>query len=222
MTKKEIIDKQKDKTGEELYTRTTKGTPPDKEKNMEIREETSADKEKKTGTIEEIPAEEKKHQQKTAEARQKKISKEKELKNKLREQEEKYLRLSADFDNYRKRTLKEKIEMSKYAGVDILSQILPVMDDFERAMKSMEETQDIEAVKQGIKLIYNKFKEYLNQQGVKEIEALHTEFDTDLHDAVTKIPAPEDDLKGKVVDVIEKGYKLNDKVIRYSKVVVGE
>ena len=222
MTKKEIIDKQKDKTGEELYTRTTKGTPPDKEKNMEIMEETSADKEKKAGTIEEIPAEEKKHQQKTAEARQKKISKEKELKNKLREQEEKYLRLSADFDNYRKRTLKEKIEMSKYAGVDILSQILPVMDDFERAMKSMEETQDIEAVKQGIKLIYNKFKEYLNQQGVKEIEALHTEFDTDLHDAVTKIPAPEDDLKGKVVDVIEKGYKLNDKVIRYSKVVVGE
>jgi len=86
----------------------------------------------------------------------------------------------------------------------------------------MEDTQDIDAVKQGIELIYNKFKEYLSQQGVEEIEVLHTEFDTDLHDAVTKIPAPEDELKGKVVDVIEKGYKLNDKVIRYSKVVVGE
>ncbi len=194
MTKKEMTDKQKEETAEELNTGT--------------KEETSADEEK--------------NKQKTTEARQKKISKEKELKKKLQEQEEKYLRLSADFDNYRKRTLKEKIEMSKYAGIEILSQMLPVIDDFERAMKSMEDTQDIDAVKQGIELIYNKFKEYLSQQGVEEIEVLHTEFDTDLHDAVTKIPAPEDELKGKVVDVIEKGYKLNDKVIRYSKVVVGE
>ncbi len=194
MTKKEMTDKQKEETAEEIKNDT--------------REETSVDKEK--------------NKQKTTEAKQKKISKEKELKNKLREQEEKYLRLSADFDNYRKRTLKEKIEMSKYAGIEILSQMLPVIDDIERAMKSMEDTQDIDSVKQGIELIYNKFKEYLSQQGVAEIEALHTEFDTDLHDAVTKIPAPEDKLKGKVVDVIEKGYKLNDRVIRYSKVVVGE
>lgn len=208
MTKKEMTDKQKEETAEEIKAGT--------------KEETSADEEKKTWTREETSADEEKHKQKTTEAKQKKISKEKELKNKLQEQEEKYLRLSADFDNYRKRMLREKIEMSKYAGIEILSQMLPVIDDFERAMKSMEETQDIDAVKQGIKLIYNKFKEYLNQQGVEEIEALHTEFDTDLHDAVTKIPAPEDELKGKVVDVIEKGYKLNDKVIRYSKVVVGE
>jgi molecular chaperone GrpE len=208
MTKKEMTDKQKDETAEELHAGT--------------KDETSADEEKKTGAREETSADEIKNKQKTAEAKQKKISKEKELKHKLQEQEEKYLRLSADFDNYRKRTLKEKIEMGKYAGIEILSQMLPVIDDFERAMKSMEETQDIDAVKQGIKLIYNKFKEYLSQQGVEEIEALHTEFDTDLHDAVTKIPAPEDELKRKVVDVIEKGYKLNDKVIRYSKVVVGE
>ena len=112
--------------------------------------------------------------------------------------------------------------MTKYAGLEILSQILPVIDDFERAMASMKETQDSDAVRQGVELIYNKFKEYLTQQGIEEINALHQEFDTDLHEAVTKIPAPKNDLKGKIVDVIEKGYILNERVIRYSKVVVGE
>ncbi len=145
----------------------------------------------------------------------------KELQKELQEQKDKYLRLSADFDNYRKRTLKEKIELAKLAGEEILVKILPVLDDLERAMRSIEEAHDLEAVKEGMNLIYNKFKEYLNQQGVQEIDAMHQEFDTDVHEAVTQIPVEDKELKGKVVDIIEKGYTLNDKVIRYSKVVIG-
>lgn len=141
---------------------------------------------------------------------------------KYKEANDKYLRLSAEFDNYRKRTLKEKMELTKSAGEEILVSILPVMDNFERAMKSMEDAKDLKAVKEGIDLIYGKFKEFLQQKGVKEIEAQNLELDTDIHEAVTKIPAPDKKLKGKIVDVIEKGYYLNDKVIRYSKVVVGE
>jgi len=171
---------------------------------------------------EDIALKESKEKEKSPSKKQKKTSKEKELEHKLKEQQDKYLRLSADFDNYRKRTLKEKIEMTKYAGTEILTRILPVIDDFERAIASMKESQNCDAVRQGLELIYNKFKDYLNQQGVEEIDALHQEFNTDLHEAVTKIPAPKKDLKGKIVDVIEKGYKLNDRIIRYSKVVVGE
>lgn len=144
------------------------------------------------------------------------------LQQELQEQKEKYLRLSADFDNYRKRTLKEKIDLTKLAGEEIFARILPVLDNLERAMKSIEEAKDLDAVKEGMYLIYNMFKEYLGQQGVKEIEAMHQEFDTDVHDAITKIPASDNNLKGKVVDVIEKGYYLHDKVLRYAKVVIGE
>ena len=146
----------------------------------------------------------------------------KKLQKELQEQKDKYLRLSADFDNFRKRTLKEKIDMSKYAGEEIYVRILPVIDDLERAMKFIGEAKDLDAVKEGMLLIYNKFKEHLNQQGVKEIEALHQDFNTDVHEAVTQIPAEDNKLKGKVVDCIEKGYYLNDKVIRYSKVVIGK
>jgi len=149
-------------------------------------------------------------------------SKLKAMEQELQEQKEKYLRLSADFDNYRKRTMKEKIEWSKQAGADIFAMILPVLDNLERAMKAVEEAKDLDAVKEGMHLIYNMFNEYLGQQGVKEIEAMHQEFDTDVHDAVTKIPAPDKKLQGKVVDVIERGYFLNDKVLRYAKVVIGE
>jgi molecular chaperone GrpE len=144
------------------------------------------------------------------------------LEQELQEQKEKYLRLSADFDNYRKRTMKEKIELTKQAGEEIFARILPVLDNLERAMKVVEEAKDLDAVKEGMHLIYNMFNEYLGQQGVKEIVAMHQEFDTDLHDAVTKIPAPDKKLKGKIVDVIERGYFLNDKVLRYAKVVIGE
>jgi len=145
-----------------------------------------------------------------------------ELGNKLQDVNDKYLRLSAEFDNYRKRTLKEKMELIKSAGEQILVNILPVMDNFERAMKSIDDANDVMAIKEGIMHIYKNFDEFLKQNGVAEIDSSNAVFDTDLHEALTKIPAPSEDLKGKVVDCIEKGYKLNDKVIRYAKVVVGE
>ncbi len=152
-----------------------------------------------------------------------KINKElEEWRYKTSEINDKYLRLSAEFDNYRKRTLKEKTDLLKTAGGDVLADILPVIDDFERAMLSIEKADSIKAVKDGVDLIYNKFKDFLKAKGIVEIEAMHQEFDTDLHEALTKIPAPNKKLKGKVVDIIQKGYKIEDKVIRYTQVVVGE
>ena len=150
---------------------------------------------------------------------------EKELKEtvaKLAEMQDKYIRLSAEFDNYRKRTLREKIDLSKYAEENMLQKIIPLMDDFERALLHMEEASDCTAMRSGIDLIYNKFNEFLKQNGVKEIEALNGSFNVDIHEAVAKVPVNEDDKKGKVVDVVLKGYYLQDKVLRFSKVVVGE
>jgi molecular chaperone GrpE len=141
---------------------------------------------------------------------------------KLAELQDRYLRLTAEYDNFRKRTLKEKIDLQKSANESLLEALLPVADDFDRAMQSVEEARDVEAVKEGMKLISGKFQGFLNQQGVKEIEAVNLPFDTDLHEAVTKIPAPSKKLKGKVVDVVQKGYYLNEKVLRFSKVVIGE
>ncbi len=150
------------------------------------------------------------------------IQKERELLEKLAEMQDKYLRLSAEFDNYRRRTLKEKIEITKYAAEDLLLQILPVMDDFERAIRHIEGTENCSGMKEGIDLIFNKFSEFLKQQGIKEIESLKCDFNVDLHDAVTKIKVDDESLKGKIVEVILKGYYLKDKVIRHSKVVIGE
>jgi molecular chaperone GrpE len=141
---------------------------------------------------------------------------------KLAEIQDRYLRLSAEYDNYRKRTLREKIELTKNAGENILISIIPVIDDFERAMKLMETSTDCTSMKSGIDLIYNKFSEFLKQNGIREIESLNKDFNVDLHDAITNVPALEGSMKGKVVDVIQKGYWLNDKVLRHSKVVVGE
>jgi molecular chaperone GrpE len=135
---------------------------------------------------------------------------------------DKYLRLSAEFDNYRKRTLKEKTELIKTASEDLIKRFIPFVDDIERGLNAVNTSQDIEALKEGMNLIYGRLKDFLMQNGIKEIEALDQEFNTDFHEAVTKIPAPEESKKGKVVDVIEKGYMLHDKVIRYPKVVVGE
>jgi molecular chaperone GrpE len=135
---------------------------------------------------------------------------------------DRYLRLQAEFDNYRKRTLKERAELLKSAGEDVLLGLISVVDDMDRAIDTIDKAEDLEAVKTGMKLIDQKFKDFFKQKGVTEIEATHQDFDTDLHEAVTKIPAPEEKLKGKVVDVIQKGYKLNDKVIRFAKVVIGE
>jgi molecular chaperone GrpE len=145
-----------------------------------------------------------------------------EYQKQINELQDKYIRLMAEFDNFRKRSLRERMELLKSAGEDVLVSVLPVIDDFERGLDAIEKSSDIEAVKQGIQLIYNKFKDFLIQRGVKEIEAIKQDFNVDIHEAITKIPAPQDDLKGKVVDVIQKGYYLNEKVIRYAKVVVGE
>ncbi len=153
---------------------------------------------------------------------QKEPEKEPTAEEKLAELQDRYLRLSAEYDNFRKRTLKEKIDLQKSANEKLLEALLPVADDFDRAMQSVDEATDIKAVKEGMMLISGKFTGFLNQQGIKEIEAVHKEFDTDLHEAITKIPAPSKKLKGKVVDVIQKGYYLNEKVLRFSKVVIGE
>lgn len=135
---------------------------------------------------------------------------------------DKYLRLYSEFDNYRKRTLRERIELSKTATADIISLLLPVIDDMERAIKAHNETETpITVLQDGEKLIYNKLINLLKQNGLEPINALGEEFNTDFHEAVTNIPAPEPGLKGKIVDEIQKGYFLNGKVIRYSKVVVG-
>jgi molecular chaperone GrpE len=144
------------------------------------------------------------------------------LENSLAQKNDQFLRLQAEFDNYRKRTLKEKMELTKSAGESLLLNILPVIDDFERAMKAMENVTDVVPIKEGVELIYKRFSDFIRMNGLKEIEAKEKDFDTDLHEAITKIPAPTEELKGKVVDVIQKGYTLNDKVIRFSKVVIGE
>ena len=145
-----------------------------------------------------------------------------ELGTKLNEITDKHIRLQAEFDNFRKRTMKEKADLIKSGGESVLVNILPVVDDFERALDSLKEVSDDDAGKQGTLLIYNKFKEFLKQSNVKEIDSIEKDFDVDLHEAVTKIPAPDEKLKGKVVDVIQKGYLLNEKVIRFAKVVIGE
>jgi len=144
------------------------------------------------------------------------------LRYKMSDINDKYMRLSAEFDNYRKRTLKEKTELLKTAGGDTLAGMLPVIDDFERGLESMDSAEDVKAVKEGVALIYTKFKEFMKSKGIVEIDAMHQDFDTDFHEAITKIPAPEEKLKGKVVDVIQKGYKIDEKVIRFAKVVIGE
>ena len=140
----------------------------------------------------------------------------------IEEQKDKYLRLSAEFDNYRKRTMKEKAELILNGREKSISSILPIVDDFERALKNMETATDVAAVKEGVELIYNKFMSVLGQNGVKVIETKEQPLDTDYHEAIAVIPAPNEALKGKILDCVQTGYILNDKVIRHAKVVVGE
>ena len=140
----------------------------------------------------------------------------------IEEQKDKYLRLSAEFDNYRKRTMKEKAELILNGGEKSISSILPIVDDFERALKNMETATDVAAVKEGVELIYNKFMSVLGQNGVKVVETKEQPLDTDYHEAIAVIPAPNEALKGKILDCVQTGYILNDKVIRHAKVVVGE
>ena len=143
-----------------------------------------------------------------------------EEKAKYAELNDKYLRLFSEFDNFRKRTAKEKLDLTVTASENVIKDILPVLDDFERALQNMEKN-GTEADMQGVTLIYNKLKDTLKKKGLEEIEAMDAEFNTDEHEALTMIPAPEESKKGKVLDVIQKGYKLNGKVIRFARVVVG-
>ena len=140
----------------------------------------------------------------------------------LLEMKDKHIRLQAEFDNYRKRTLKERMELLKTASESLLISILPVIDDFDRAVQTLDLVEEDSHLKDGVMLIYSKFQDFLKQNGVKEIEAKDQPFDTDLHEAITKFPAPSEEMKGKIIDVVQKGYYLNDKVIRHSKVVIGE
>lgn len=144
------------------------------------------------------------------------------LKAQVEELKKDYLLARADLENYRKRTLKEKADLIRNGGESCLKELLPVIDDFERAMQALTTATDIEAVKEGITLIYNKFKTYLDRNGVKEIATENADFDTEYHEAVTTFPAPAPEQKGKVIDCVQKGYTMNDKVIRFAKVVVGE
>lgn len=143
------------------------------------------------------------------------------LKEELAQANDKYLRLYAEFDNFRRRTIKERAEARETEGKELLVALLPVLDDFERAQRSMEKAVDVAPVKEGVTLIQNKLKNILGQKGLKEMESIGAPFDADLHEAITNIPAPTDDLKGKVVDEMEKGYYLKDRVIRFAKVIVG-
>jgi len=144
-----------------------------------------------------------------------------ELEAKVAEANDKYLRLYSEFDNFRKRSIKEKADIIKAGGEDVFKAVLPVIDDFERAMKAAENATDVAAVSEGVHLIYNKFKTTLKQKGLEEMEAAGKVFDADIMEAITSIPSPTEDMKGKVIDEVEKGYSLNGKVIRFAKVVIG-
>ena len=140
----------------------------------------------------------------------------------VEEQKDKYLRLSAEFDNYRKRTLKEKAELIKNGGEKTLTAILPVLDDFERALKNMEASEETKAMKEGVELIFSKFQKILGQEGLQKIDTDGKDFDVDFHEAIALIPAPSEDLKGKILDCVQTGYMLNEKVIRHAKVAVAQ
>lgn len=143
------------------------------------------------------------------------------LRAELNEMKDKYLRLYSEFDNFRKRTAKEKTDLFKTANQDLMVALLPVLDDLERARAAMEEAKDVAAVKEGVELVFHKIANTLQQKGLKAMEAIGEPFDPDLHEAITQVPAPEEKMKGKVIDEVEKGYFLGDKVIRFAKVIIG-
>lgn len=145
-----------------------------------------------------------------------------ELLYKMAELNDKFLRLHSEFDNYRKRTIKEKNDLAKFATGELITELLPVFDDFERALKSMQKTPETEPIVQGVELVYNKLFKILENQGLKPLNSIGEVFDTDFHEAITKVTVEDDEQKGRVFDEVQKGYTLNDKVIRYAKVVVAE
>lgn len=144
------------------------------------------------------------------------------LEAELSEQKDKYLRLMAEFDNFRRRTAKERLELIQTAGKDVIVSLLDVLDDCDRAEKQLQGSEDIAAQKEGVLLVFNKLRNNLQQKGVKVMESVNTDFDVEKHEAITEIPAPTEEMKGKVIDEVTKGYFLNDKIIRFAKVVVGK
>ena len=193
-----------------------------KEKNQPQEEELLKNEETAQETVENAEATQ-------AEAPAQELTVEEQLANMLaeaqqmvNEERDKYLRLAAEFDNYRKRTLKEKAELIKNGGEKTLTAILPVLDDFERALKNMEATEATQAMKEGVELIFTKFNKVLAQEGLQKIETEGKDFDVDFHEAIALIPAPSEDLKGKILDCVQTGYTLNDKVIRHAKVAVAQ
>ena len=151
-----------------------------------------------------------------------KNSSENEIQKEDQDFKEKYIRLYSEYENYRKRTAKEKIDLITNASENVIKELLPILDDFERAIENNKNVEDASVLKEGFDLIYSKMHKGLINQGLKPMEANGKDFDSEIHEAITKIPAPNEKLKGKIVDVIEKGYQINEKVIRYAKVVVGE
>ena len=198
-----------------------------KEKNQPIEEEVLKNEEVAEETAQPEETQQKEAVQEEAPAAE--LTVEEQLANMLAEaqqmvseERDKYLRLSAEFNNYRKRTLKEKAELIKNGAEKTLTAILPVLDDFERALKNMEASEETKAMKEGVELIFNKFQKVLGQEGLQKIETEGQAFDTDFHEAIALIPAPSEDLKGKILDCVQTGYMLNDKVIRHAKVAVAQ
>ncbi|MGB1041548.1 MAG: nucleotide exchange factor GrpE [Flavobacteriales bacterium] len=184
------------------------------ENNTELKEENTSEKatENEEITNEEAPKEEVVEEKTELELAQEAVQ----VSN------DKFLRLYSEFDNFRKRTAKEKLDIIKSASEDVIKNMLPIVDDFKRAMAHNQEVDDAESIKQGFELIYNKFYKSLEAKGLKKIEAKGEVFNADIHEAITNIPAPSEDLKGKIVDVVEEGYYLGEKIIRFPKVVIGQ
>ena len=168
------------------------------------------------------PAEDVEAQSAEAEVEADAVNEVEKLKEEVAKEKKEYLFLMAEFDNFRKRTLKEKSELIKNAGESAFKGLLPIVDDFERALKASENSDDSNALKEGMELIYKKLKKYMEQNGVKEMDPEDKEFDADRHEAISVVPVPDESLKGKILDTVEKGYTINDKVLRHAKVVVGQ
>lgn len=196
-----------------------------KDENMEKQEEKVTKQEEVNNHEEqsETPASEKTTEESKELSREEKLQQSlDEAEKRIAEIQDKYLRLSAEFDNYRKRTIKEKSEIIKNAAEKTITAILPVLDDMERAIANMQKSEDAKAWLEGVELINNKFLKILSQEGLNKIETEGADFDTDYHEAIAMIPAPNEEQKGKVLDCVQTGYKLNDKVIRHAKVAVAQ
>ncbi|MEG1839139.1 MAG: nucleotide exchange factor GrpE [Bacteroidaceae bacterium] len=194
-----------------------------KEKKENLEKEELVDNPTSRSVEEEKQEEENKPNSQEANSQEEELAKQLEEANtKIEENNNQYLRLSAEFDNYRKRTMKEKAELIKNGGERAITAILPILDDLERAIQTMETSTDMVGMKEGIELIYNKFLKIISQEGVEKMETKDQDFNTDYHEAIALVPAPDEALKGKILDCVQTGYLLNDKVIRHAKVVIGE